>query len=51
MILLVKSIYDFFFSNITRDIKRTLSDFLNTIPEYRIKGDDGIDIIDMVVAL
>lgn len=50
MILLVKSIYDFFFSNITRDIKRTLSDFLNTIPEYRIKGDDGIDIIDMVVA-
>lgn len=50
MNLLVKSIYDFFSSNITREKKRTLSDFLDTVPEYCIKGDNGINEINMVVA-
>lgn len=45
MNLLVKSIYDFFSSNITREKKRTLSDFLDTVPEYCIKGDNGKSVV------
>ena len=47
---LVKRIYDFFQDNVTLTPHRTLSDFLNTVPEYRIKSEDGIDMVSMVVA-
>ena len=47
---LVKRIYDFFQDNVTLTPHRTLSDFLKTVPEYRIKSEDGIDMVSMVVA-
>ena len=47
---LVKRIYDFFQDNVTLTPHRTLSDFLNTVPEYRIKSEDGIDRVSIVVA-
>ncbi len=47
---LVQKIYKFFYDNPSLEKHKTLSDFLDTLPGFRIEEDNGISRIDMNLA-
>ncbi len=47
---LVQKIYEFFYDNPSLEKHKTLSDFLDTLPGFRIEEDNGISRIDMNLA-
>ena len=50
MIHLVKSIFEFFDGNIGAKRNKTLSDFMQTIPGYKVVDDTGLERVDIRLA-